>query len=79
MKTIHPSDYHHNGFVATHALGHMQIMAVHHVHLTKVVINRSGRHIVFMIYVIFILHSVRPGSLITTFSHILVIYLYFHM
>ena len=23
MKTMCPSDYHHNGFVATHALGHM--------------------------------------------------------
>ena len=23
MKTMDPADYHHNGFVATHALGHM--------------------------------------------------------
>ena len=23
MKTMRPSNYHHNGFVATHALGHM--------------------------------------------------------
>ena len=23
MKTMCPSGYHHNGFVATHALGHM--------------------------------------------------------
>ena len=23
MKTIFPPGYHHNGFVATHALGHM--------------------------------------------------------
>ena len=23
MKTMHPSGYHHNGFVATHARGHM--------------------------------------------------------
>ena len=23
MKTVSPPGYHHNGFVATHALGHM--------------------------------------------------------
>ena len=23
MKTMYPTGYHHNGFVATHALGHM--------------------------------------------------------
>ena len=23
MKTMYPPGYHHNGFVATHALGHM--------------------------------------------------------
>ena len=28
MKTMCPPGYHHNGFVATHALGHM---TVHHV------------------------------------------------
>ena len=27
MKTMCPAGYHHNGFVATHALGH-----IHHVH-----------------------------------------------
>ena len=29
MKTMCPPGYHHNGFVATHALGH-----VHHVYIT---------------------------------------------
>ena len=32
MKTICPPGYHHNGFVATHALGHMMYGYVHHVH-----------------------------------------------
>ena len=32
MKKMCPPGYHHNGFVATHALGHM--MYVHHVHRT---------------------------------------------
>ena len=31
MKTMCPSGYHHNGFVATHTLGHMKYGTVHHV------------------------------------------------
>ena len=35
MKTMCPPSYHHNGFVATHALGHMMygyiMITVHHV------------------------------------------------
>ena len=32
MKTMCPPGYHHNGFVATHALGHMTVhQTVHHV------------------------------------------------
>ena len=32
MKTMCPHGYHHNGFVATHALGHMMygMINVHH-------------------------------------------------
>ena len=40
MKTMCPPIYHHNGFVVTHALGHMiygshdvHIMCAHHVHI----------------------------------------------
>ena len=36
MKTMCPSGYHHNGFVATHALGHMMygyIYTVIHIHI----------------------------------------------
>ena len=29
MKTMSPPSYHHNGFVATHALGHMMYMSCH--------------------------------------------------
>ena len=28
MKTMCPPGHHHNGFVATHALGHMNIITV---------------------------------------------------
>ena len=31
MKTMCPPGYHHNGFVATHALGHMMCGSSHHV------------------------------------------------
>ena len=29
MKTMCPPGYHHNGFVATHALGHKMCMSCH--------------------------------------------------
>ena len=29
MKTMCPPGYHHNGFVATHALGHMMYGHIH--------------------------------------------------
>ena len=29
MKTMFPSSYHHNGFVTTHALGHMMYGYAH--------------------------------------------------
>ena len=29
MKTMWPPGYHHNGFVATHALGHMMYGYIH--------------------------------------------------
>ena len=33
MKTMHPLGYHHNGFLATHAPGHMMnnVATIHHV------------------------------------------------
>ena len=33
MKTICPPGYHHNGFVATHALGHM--MYIYYIYVYK--------------------------------------------
>ena len=50
MKTMCLPGYHHNGFVATHALGHM---TVHHVpkcmSCHKAIAVITGKHIVFMI------------------------------
>ena len=38
MKTMCPPGYHHNGFVATHALGHMMYGYIHiyYAHLASV-------------------------------------------
>ena len=39
MKTMCPPGYHHNGFVATHALGHM--MYIYYAHLASVRFEHS--------------------------------------
>ena len=42
MKTMCPPGYHHNGFVATHALGHMNVYVGHvHTYLYMVVFISS--------------------------------------
>ena len=40
MKTMCPPGYHHNGFVATHALGHM-MYSIYYAHLTSVRFEHS--------------------------------------
>ena len=51
MKTMCPPGYHHNGFVATHALGHM--MCCH-----KAIVVITGRTHCFHDYIyIYILRS----------------------
>ena len=51
MKTVCPPGYHHHGFVATHALGHMMYgsscVQVHELPQSRCGDNRGG-HIVFM-------------------------------
>ena len=43
MKTMYPPGYHHNGFVATHALGHMMYGAqVHELPQSHCGDNREG-------------------------------------
>ena len=55
MKTMCPPGYHHNGFVATHALGHMmcgsscaQVHALPQSHCGD---NREGIYIYIYIYI----------------------------
>ena len=54
MKTMCPPGYHHNGFVATHALGHM-IHWIHHVpkcmSCHKAIVVITGRAHCFYDYV----------------------------
>ena len=56
MKTMCPPGYHHNGFVATHALGHMMYVYIYiyYAHLASVRFE----------------HSVCRGSLMTTYIYI---------
>ena len=61
MKTMCPPGYHHNGFVVTHALGHMSKQTVHHVpkcmnyHKAIVVITGKAHCFHDYIYITFIL------------------------
>ena len=43
MKTMCPPDYHHNGFVATHALGHMMYGSTLLVPMNQRVLNRQSK------------------------------------
>ena len=62
MKTMRPPGYHHNGFVATHALGHMRctvwatvLATVHHVpkcmSCRKAIVVTTGRAHCFHDYI----------------------------
>ena len=53
MKTMCPPGYHHNGFVATHALGHMMYGSTLHIYYAHLASVRFE-------------HSVCRGSLMTT-------------
>ena len=43
MKTICPPGYHHNGFVATHALGHMMCRYILLVPVIQRVLNKQNK------------------------------------
>ena len=44
MKTMCPPGYHHNGFVATHALGHMMYGSTLLVPMNQRVLNKQSKH-----------------------------------
>ena len=44
MKTMCPPGYHHNGFVATHALGHMMYGYTLLVPMNQRVLNKQSNH-----------------------------------
>ena len=43
MKTMRPPGYHHNGFVATHALGHMMYGYTLLVPINQRVLNKQSK------------------------------------
>ena len=51
MKTMCPPGYHHNGFVATHALGHMMYDYTLLVPMNQRVLNRQSKESNIYIYI----------------------------
>ena len=45
MKTMHPPDYHHNGFVVTRALGHMMYGYILLVPMNQRVLNKPSKEL----------------------------------
>ena len=64
MKTMCPPGYHHNGFVATHALRHMMYGSTLLVPMNQRVLNKQSNyaHLASVRFE----HSVCRGSLMTT-------------
>ena len=54
MKTMCPPGYHHNGFVATHALGHMMYGYTLLVPMNQRVLNKQSREHNINIYIYFL-------------------------
>ena len=91
MKTMCPPGYHHNGFVATHALGHMMYdVTVHHVpkcmSCRKAIVVITGRAHCFHDYIHYahlasvgFEHSVCRGSLMTTLDLFLIEHGYLYL
>ena len=51
MKTMCPPSYHHNGFVATHVLGHMMYMYTHNVYVYTYTYIHTTRNIYVYTYI----------------------------
>ena len=45
MKIMYPTGYHHNGFVATHALGHMMYGYTLLLPIKQRVLNKLGKEL----------------------------------
>ena len=72
MKTVCPPGYHHNGFVATHALGHMYGSTLL-VPMNQKVLNKQSKehNISGHLASVRFEHSVCRGSLMTTYITLL--------
>ena len=49
MKTMCPPGYHHNGFVATHALGHMMYGSTLLVPMNQRVLNKQSKERILVV------------------------------
>ena len=72
MKTMCPPGYHHNGFVATHALGHMMYGYTLLVPMNQKVLNKLSKENYYAhLASVRFEPSVYRGSLMTTYIMLL--------
>ena len=76
MKTMCPPGYYHNGFVATHALGHMMYCYILLVPMNQGVLNKLSKERKSPVR---FEHSVCLGSLMTTYILCVCIYIYIYI
>ena len=73
MKTMSPPSYHHNGFAATHALGHMMYSYTFLVPMNQRVLNKLRKECIYYAHLAFVRfeHSVCCGSLMIPYYRLL--------
>ena len=57
MKTMCPPGYHHNGFVATHALGHPYIMCIYIIYIIYI------KYIYIYLHTLTYIHTLNKNSI----------------
>ena len=76
MKTMCPPVYHHNGFVAAHALGHIYIC----IYVYMYIYEHVNIYIYIYIYIyIFLYIHIYSHILIYTYKHIYMLYITIHI
>ena len=70
MKTMCPPGYHHNGFVATHALGHMMYGSTLLVPMNQRVLNKQSKErnyiYIYSVYIYIYIYIYVAGLLVSS-------------
>ena len=75
MKTMCPPVYHHNGFVATHALGHIYICIYVHIWTCKYIYIYIYSYIFIYIYIYIYIH-IYSSTHINTYTCYILLHIY---